>query len=267
MKRFLFWLFLILIVSGVVFFFGWTQYDLDRDMYGVVYTRTAGYAEEPIESGSFSWSGWALIPKNLQITQVPSSSRRVDMHISDELPSADIYRMMSLGDPQFSYAADIAVSYSIAKDAVVDLVRRYGLDEHNSINWFLAKDQMVRSVAGEYLQEYFRDLESAEDRERMADGIEGHLMGSLRSYFTELDISEVTVTFTGLPDFELYTQARESYEEMVNLKNETLAQAIAEAPGTVTENMLYLDKLQNFGLLLTQYPVLLEYLRIEQDMP
>ncbi len=264
MKKFLLWLILIIIVGSVIFYIGWTQYRLDQDMYGVIYTKTSGYFEEPIESGHFSWSGWRLIPGNLTITQIPSSSRSISIRAKKTLPAADSYKMMVIGDPVFSYDADITISYSLEKGSVVALVSSYGVNELNSTTWFLAKDEMVRSIALEIITDYFIHKDVSASKDMISEDIKGYLSTQIKTYFTELNINDISMTFNSLPDFEIYSQAKKSYEEMVELKNETLADAILQSPEMITENMLYIDKLQNYGQLLSQYPILLEYLRIEQ---
>jgi hypothetical protein len=65
MKKFLLILTVLLLLAGTVFYFGWIQFRLERGVFGVIYTKTHGYAEKPVVSGRFSLSFWALIPGNM----------------------------------------------------------------------------------------------------------------------------------------------------------------------------------------------------------
>ncbi len=265
MKKIVIWLILIIAVALTVFFFGWTQYRLDKDVYGVIHTRTFGYDDTPITSGTFSWSFWALFPQNLEITQIPSKSRLVTVSIEQELPSADLYTIMTIGHPDFSYAADIAIPYAISEQAVVQLVSQYGLNEHTVSSWFIETDMKVRMIAQELLTDMFSTSDQdLSDRSLLSSRISDQLTSGLQSYFPELTIGPIRTSFTRLPDYRLYQKAKSEYEELADLKNRTLKQAIIDAPGRAADDILYIDKLESFGQLLTMYPVLLEYLQIEQ---
>ena len=54
MKKFLISLFILIIFSAVVFFFGWTQYRVKPEEFGVVISKTDGIDETPVENGKFS---------------------------------------------------------------------------------------------------------------------------------------------------------------------------------------------------------------------
>ncbi len=264
MKKIAFWFVIILLLSGVVFFFGWTQYKLDKDTYGVIHTKTSGYNEKPIKSGEFSWTFLALIPKNLTITQIPSNNRIISVSVEDELPSAELYRIMAVGDPDFSYKLHIDIPYAIKEDACVKLVSEYGLNEHNSAGWFMETDEKVRQTAHELLVDLFSDNVSMyEDKKLLSSTISSYLQKELSNYFAELSFGEIMTSFSRLPDYNLYLKTKSDYQDLIELKNKTLANAINNAPEKVANDLLYIDKLESYGKLLSQYPVLLEYLQIE----
>lgn len=264
MRKFIVWLFICIILSGIIFFFGWTQFRLDKDVYGVVYTRTFGYHDEPIKSGEFSWSVWSLIPKNMIITQIPAGYRTVRIHTEDTLPSASLYSMTLVGDPDFTYEMDIRVSYAVAEHSVVSLVKSYNINEKTISSWLLDTDNKVKQVANELLSDYFQHAESdAMDSADLAESVSQYLQTKLSAYFPELDFKPIQIVFLHLPDYDLYLQAKNDYVDLIELKTSTLMKALADAPEKVADNVLYLDKLESYGELLTRYPVLIEYLELE----
>ncbi|MBL7006996.1 MAG: hypothetical protein ISR78_07955, partial [Spirochaetia bacterium] len=72
MKKLIIILSILLIISAVIFYFGWIQLKLEKDTYGVIFTKTGGYHDKVLVSGQFAWSAAALIPKNVELTLIPS---------------------------------------------------------------------------------------------------------------------------------------------------------------------------------------------------
>jgi hypothetical protein len=102
MKKLLILLPVLIIITAVVFYFGWIQLKVDKDHYGVVFTKISGYREYPVVPGKFAWSAGALLPKNLQIISVPASARTVRIDASGGLPSHADYSSVTAGGADFT---------------------------------------------------------------------------------------------------------------------------------------------------------------------
>lgn len=262
MKKSVVLLVLAAIAAACIFFLGWTQFKIDKDMYGVTHTRTSGYSEKVLESGSFSWSALSIIPKNMTIIQIPSSRRNVYMTMHGQLPSSDLYASMSIGSPDFSFDAVLEIPYAISRDACVDLVSEYGLNSTNIYTWFSATDEKIRRVAQEMLTFLLAESESAAADTQV---LSAELARELDAYFPELDFGEASATFSKSPDMRLYHANKAEYARIQSLKTQALEASISDTPSKTAEDILYLDRLDSYGRLLTEYPVLLEYLRLENQ--
>jgi hypothetical protein len=263
MKKLIFVLVLLVILSAVIFFFGWTQFRLDKNTYGVVYTKTHGFSDQPITSGEFSWSVWALIPKNMEITQVPSSLRSVKLDADGQLPQSKLYSRVLSGDPDFSYTIQLEIDYRLKPEFAVSLVKDRGLDEIRLPGFLVGFDDSVREVSSAFTREFFSTAGSTMGSDELADALSSYLGAQLSGYFHELVIEDIQVLFSKPPDLAMYEQAVDAYEDLMERKQEALAQALEREPGELADHMIYLDQLESYGQLITAYPLLLDYLEIE----
>jgi hypothetical protein len=263
MKKLIVVLILLAILAGVVFFFGWTQFKLDKNTYGVLYTKTHGYFDRPIRSGEFSWSPWALIPKNMDITEVPASVRTVNLEATGDLPQAELYSRVLSGDPDFSYTVELQVSYQLSGEYAVELVRDRGLEQVHIPNFLLNLDDSLQTVSQAYATEFFLNEALSRTPEQVPDALSAYLRSQLASYFPELNIQDVQTLFSSAPDMMLYEQALSSYQELMARKQEALMSALDREPQEMADHLIYLDQLESYGQLITAYPLLLDYLEIE----
>jgi hypothetical protein len=66
------------------------------------------------------------------------------------------------------------------------------------------------------------------------------------------------------PDFTLYRSVKGLYEDYLAKQREYLSSSIDQQAGNRIESQLRFDELARYGELLTKYPVLLQYLAIEE---
>jgi hypothetical protein len=66
-----------------------------------------------------------------------------------------------------------------------------------------------------------------------------------------------------IPDYTIYQQVKGLYESYVSVQKEYLMQELGEKAKNRIESQLRFGELEQYGLLLTKYPVLLEYLAME----
>jgi hypothetical protein len=263
MKKLVFVLILLIILSVVIFFFGWTQFRLEKNTYGVVYTKTHGFSDQPLSSGEFSWSPWALIPKNMEITQVPSSLRSVQLDADGQLPQRQLYSRVLTGDPDFTYTIGLEIDYRIKPEFAVSLIRDRGLDEIRLPGFLVGLDDSVREVASAFTQEFFSSAGSRMSPDALPEALSSYLGAQLSGYFNELILEDIQVLFSKPPDLALYEQAVEAFADLMERKQAALTQALEREPGELADHMIYLDQLESYGQLITAYPLLLDYLEIE----
>lgn len=269
MKKTLIVSFILLVIAMVVFYFGWTQFRLEPDMYGVVYSRTNGYHERPIESGRFSWTPAALIPKNVTIYQLPATPKTVHTTYQGQLPSGTLYGMTLMGTPDFSVSFNLEVTYRIRQDSVVTLVRDRGLRTEVLGEWHMAVERDITEKLADalLLEAAVTPLEMTSNSyerfiQRIVDQFQTIWNGSAGS----VEIIAMDINALELPDLELYAIGRSAYRELTAVKTASLEQELLGNATIRAEYETRLDLLERYGELLSRYPSLIEYLKVDPDL-
>lgn len=269
MKKTLIVSFILLMIAMVVFYFGWTQFRMDPDMYGVVHSRTGGYHERPIESGRFSWTPAALIPKNVTIYQLPATPKTVHTTYQGQLPSGTLYGMTLMGTPDFSVSFALEVTYRIRQSAVVTLVRDRGLRIEDLGGWYMAVERdITEKLADTLLREAATTSHEMSSNtyelfiQRIVDQFQIGWNGSSSS----VEIIAMDINALVLPDLELYQTGRSAYRGLTAVKTASLEQELLGNATIRAEYETRLDLLERYGELLSRYPALIEYLKVDPDL-
>jgi len=264
MKKFLIVFILLILAAGAVFYVGWVQYQVERNEIGVVHTKTVGYLSEPVVSGEFYWTPWRLLPGNVSIITLPADPVTLTLSQSGELPSASIYSFYIQGHPDFSYSMDLSLSFQIRPEHAVDLVKEENISEDTYEHWLDKKSAAIEERALALLLSCISDVTDAlsEGEQREFDIDSSTLRNDLEAHFSELSILSLSINSLKLPDLALYVTARESYYQALETQQESLEEALKETSIDRAEMELYLQKLEKYGRVFTEYPALLEYLEL-----
>ncbi len=127
MKRLVFLFVVIVIIAGVVFYFGWIQIKLEEDSYAIVFTKTNGWEEEHISPGEFAWRWQRLIPTNLTLHEFPITPHATSATLRGNLPSGSTYGALLETANPFSFVISVDVIYRIRPASLAHLVRDDGL--------------------------------------------------------------------------------------------------------------------------------------------
>ena len=89
---------------GAVFYFGYYQFQLPADQYGVIFTKLNGWDPLVVKPASFriEWEG--LIPLNLKMEKFDLLPVTKRISSSGTLPSSEIYSMYLENNPDFSFS-------------------------------------------------------------------------------------------------------------------------------------------------------------------
>ncbi len=264
MKKFLIILVLVLAASASVFYAGWLQYQVDRNEIGVVHTRTVGYLPDPVIPGEFYWSPWRLLPGNVTLIRLPAAPETASVRHSGSLPSGSVYSYYIQGHPDFNYSLDMSVTYAVNPSHAVELTARENISEETYDAWKTRKSEAVRQRAVSLLLSKIEDIASSMSAGELPDlDIDKTTLTSdLEQLFPELTFHRISIDSLQLPDLALYVQARDSYYRTLETQQETLEQALEDLSVDRAELELYVQKLEKYGRLFTQYPALLEYLEL-----
>ncbi len=264
MKKFIIFLLVLIIIGGVLFSIGWLQFRIERNEIGVVHTKTVGYLDRPVLPGEFFWTPWNLIPTNMELIRVPSHPVTVRISHKGTLPSGDLYSYYIQGHPDFSYSIDLSVVFSIHPDRAVFLVKHENLSSDTYPQWIEHKRKSLEQQAVRLVLAKITDIaqESAASGMSLADVSSSTIKDDLERSFRELIIHDITIDSISLPDLELYIRARQSYYSALEKQQAQLEEVLEERSADRAELELYIQKLEKYGRLFTQYPALLEYLEL-----
>ncbi|MDR0451521.1 MAG: hypothetical protein LBH15_00590 [Treponema sp.] len=249
----------LLALGGAVFFLGWIHLPVPPGSYGVMRTKTHGVYPELIQDGRFRWVWYKLIPTNAAVTVYSPSRIERPFSISGTLPSADVYRGFASLTTDFSYSLDGSFAFRVRTESLPALTESQGLagqDDLEKLEASLAAQ--ISTFISRRINEYRKEPETL-----LGDGLPELLKQEISAAYPDASVLDVTVDTVRLPDFALYTSLRLLYQDYLANQRQLLTEDIREAAARNVNTRLKLDELAKYGELLTRYPILLEYLGIE----
>jgi hypothetical protein len=266
MKRILITLFVLVVLGGVVFFFGWVQIRIPPDAHAVIFTKTHGWEEKVIAPGTFVWRWQRLLPTNLTLYVFELSPHRSSVSLSGSLPSAEVFESI-LGSPaSFSYDLVMNVTTQIRPEQLPTLAEEAGLRPEGLDQFYADLDLQITQIATDALLALMQ-----EDPDTLTFGtsytaIAEQVRSRLQTALPDLSVDSVAPSRIRLPDMELYTATRALSDEILSARAGALEQA-AEASAAEQERMdRELQTLERYGEILDRYPVLLDYFSLGQSL-
>jgi len=261
MKKFLVSLVILIIAGAVVFYFGWVQLQLPADTYAVAFTKTGGWDSSVLEPGRFIWRWERVIPTNFELYTYQLQTRQSTLNATGTLPSGDVYSQYLPGNPSFSYSLDVTVSYRLKPDALPQLTRD-GLLSPDSLDAYYSHFETgLLSTLQKMVPALMNQKAGIQSIGPASIGPD--LVSQLSSQFPDFTFFSAAVTKFQLPDLALYSKAQSSYTSLIDNKTRALEQATQAAAQQQVNKTNTLDLLRQYGEVLTQYPILLKYLALE----
>ena len=267
MKTALVTLIILLVLGGVVFYFGWVQIRLPADACAVIFTKTGGFDQRVTMPGTFSWRLERLLPGNLTVYRYSLAPHRSRVEILRTLPSAELYSAILPEKPDFSIRAVADLELTLRPESLPALLRDRHLYPENLPEYYrgeadalgaalveLASGQAPAAAAGSWPASgpaYGPDADA--------------LAAELAERFPHLVIQRLELRELVQPDPGLYELARDSYRNMVSARNRAREAADSALAGERARDALAreresasLQSLAAYGELLNKYPVLLK---------
>ncbi|MDR1411393.1 MAG: hypothetical protein LBI91_04230 [Spirochaetaceae bacterium] len=249
----------LLALGGAVFFLGWIHLSVPPGSYGVMRTKTHGVYPDIIQDGRFRWVWYKLIPTNASITVYSPGRVERSFNVNGVLPSADVYRGFASLDADFSYNLGGSFAFRISPESLPALTESRGLagqDDLKKLEASLAAE--ISTFINRRFDEYRKEPETI-----LNAGFPQRLSQEISAAFPDIIVLDVTVNTAKLPDFALYDSLRLLYQDYLANQRQLLTEDIREAATRNVNTQLKLDELAKYGELLTKYPILLQYLGIE----
>jgi hypothetical protein len=266
MKKALGLLIVLIILGGAAFFLGWAQLSVPHGSYGVLRSKTHGLDPGLIREGEFRWVWYKLIPTNAATLIFAPNQVKVPVSAGGTLPLAATYAEKTGIAADFSYRIEAEFSFAVKPDALPSLARKGVTDQ-------AALEEHEKSLARE-IEFFARErLESYAAREDFAGGetpsgglrdLSARLAGEIGDAFSEAENVSCVIREAKLPDFALYATARSLYGDYLNRQQELLRTALSDQAERDVSARLRFDELEQYGELLTKYPVLLQYLALRE---
>ena len=266
MKKFFFTLFLLLVLGGVIFILGWAQYKVPPGSYGIITSKTHGVDPKPVKSGEFQWIWYKLIPSNVQIAVFRLDPVKGSINFNSSLPSGDVYAAFAGLNVNFSWEFKASFSFSINPDELFHIVTAYNIKDQAALDaYLLGKAQNIENL----IMRTFSS--SGTDSIRLENIMSGkkdeELEKEIAVLYPEIMNFSISVQSAKFPDFVLYREVRLLYEDYLKKQRELVTAGFGRKAENHFNMQLHFEELERYGELLTKFPVLLEYLALENKKP
>ncbi len=255
----------LLIIFGVgVFILGWLEFFVPLDSFGVMVSKTGGVRAEIIQPGNVTWSWERIIPTNSKIHIFSSKSQTFTKTISGSLPSAEIYKNMLEGNPNFAYSFSVDIVANINPSSLPTFVKSTGAESQEDLDEYLSKqaDSIARSTIEYVLEESMNDVDfviaaSLSDSE-LVEGIQAS------TRYSDLIITSIQLNDVTLPDITMYNHAKNSYAAYQDAVEVSLEGTFELQGFDAAQDYLELERLSRLGRVLSEYPQLIDFMAVSK---
>jgi len=266
MKRLLVLLIFLVILGGVVFFFGWIQIQIPAGGYGVIFTRTHGWESEVVRPGTFVWRWQRLIPTNLSLHVFEPGAHRTQVRLDGSLPSARGIDAILEESGTFDYSIRMTTQTRIRPERLPELAQDRELRPGDITEFYASLDDQIHEIA---TQAILSLIESQPERFSPSSAyteLTDRVREQLSDRLDYLEVVALTVEQIEIPDMELYLTARDLAADVLQARAQALERAAQELAETEVQSDRGLSMLERYGEILDRYPVLLEYFRVGKEI-
>jgi hypothetical protein len=265
MKRFFTFLFVLIVLGGTVFFFGWAQFPVPPGAYGVMRSKTHGVDPKVIREGEFRWVWYRLIPTNVK-TEV-FSLKKVDRTIKSSglLPSGGVYASLAGISADFSWEISGQFSFAIKGEALPSLAASESISSDEDLRAY--ENNLAGRIEAhvlDFLVSYSKDSGKMESLQE--SGSVPELTESVNRAFPEAEGFSCLIRSVRYPDYALYRSLRSLYEDYLKEQESRLRNIFPQDAESRIRSRQRLDELLEYGELLSRYPLLLQLMAIERGL-
>ncbi len=251
-------LILLLLISALIFYFGWIQIKLPENTYGIAFTKSKGYLNKIYEPGKFSWEFQKLIPGNFKLLKFKLYSQQLDINEQIELPSGSIYSEYLPGKPNFSYRLKYFLAFKIKPDKFPLLVEESGLSPDQMDRKYKLITADIESFISNFYKSKSHNTSISIDGSYKSDENSKELLSALTKEYPYLSFSSFIPENIVIPDIVLYKKAKELYFASLELQNDIISKTKTKiAEQEIIDNANF-ETLKKYGELLKEYPSLID---------
>lgn len=245
---------IILAFLGFVFYLGWEQLELKENTYGIVYTKTSGWRDKPLSTNGFNWSFEKVIPTNYTVHKFKIEEESLTFKKQGFLPSYKLYLVdNTINEANFKFNYKVTIDYKLKAESLSGMVKSGTFTQESYESWKNRNNKKIEDLISIYIDENIV-------QSNLKDGVYEILNESLPHYiFTDL-ILEVKK-----PDIELYNRLKGRYLSILETKSEAEVSYISKSLEQQNDEILKLDLLRKYGEVFSQYPIMIEYLKVDNE--
>ena len=267
MKKFLFFILLLIILGAAGFFLGWTHLTVPPGSYGVMRSKTHGLESLVIQDGEFRWLWYKMIPTNAEVIVFNINPVRRTIRSTGTLASGQAYASLSGLEADFSWDISGEIRFNLRPELLPELVSRELVKSDLDLRQFEEElaFRIETMILGRIKAYADNDDEEALETLILTGSLPG-LDNEIIRAFPEIENLHCIFRVVRLPDFVLYRSTRGLYREYMEQQSFVLRQDILREAQNRIETRIRLDELAQYGELLTRYPVLLELMALENTL-
>ena len=266
MKKLILTLLILIVLGGVVFYFGWIQIQVPAGSQAVIFTKTHGWEPVAVEPGSFVWRWQRLIPTNLTLYLFTPEPHRTSVRLDGELPSGEAIAEILEQPGAFSYSFQADVQTRLRPAELPRLAREEGLRPGDLDSWYAQQESRITHLTQDALMSLVANGGAGLSLESRYGQVVDSITTTLEENLSSLEIVSVTPRRMDLPDIELYQTAKQLGTEVLRARSEALqeeARALAQREAASQTSIALLER---YGEVLDRYPVLLDYFRMSEEL-
>jgi len=264
MKKFLITLFFLVIIAGVCFYFGWAQMGIPPDSCGVLISKSHGIYPQLIKPGEINWIWYRLIPTNTKMLVFRITPVHHEFYAKNILPSGKVYSLFAGMECDFSWEINAEISFKIKPDTLMELVKDNIISSQNDLAGY--EIDTARRIETIILRIFDMGADYSDQIGELLEAGESPVIrNEIQNNFPQLENISINIKSSKLPDFSLYRQIKNLYGDYILRQKEFLTADLNGKARNRSGILDRLDELELYGSLLNKYPLLLEYLKIENS--
>jgi hypothetical protein len=263
MKKFFTTLFFLVILAALGLFFGWAQLGVPPDAYGLIRSKTHGVDPNLVKPGEFRWIWYKLIPTNVTTSVFRLHPVNHEFSANNMLPSGKVYAAFVGIDESFSWEIHAVFSFSLDSEALIPLLAANNISTQEELNHY--QNDIAGQIEAFILRHINDDAFSHQIEALLKEGESPELEQEIQTQFPFITDFSLKVKSAQFPDFALYRQTKKLYEDYTSFQKDYLSGDLREKAQSRVESYRRFDELEQYGALLTKYPILLEYLMLEKN--
>jgi hypothetical protein len=177
------------------------------------------------------------------------------------LPSGRIYSAFAGIEGDFSWRITAVISFSIRPDAIIPLFSTNIIGSQEDLNRY--ERDITGQIQGFILRSIEQEDNSVQVETLLKNGENPWFENAILNQFPYLHNFSLRVKSARFPDFTLYAQAKSLFESYMAAQRAYATGDIQERAKNRMDTMFRFDELELYGSLLTKYPILLDYLTLE----